>query len=133
LARILQQQVDRTDVLIHFLAELVVAVEQHRDQRTAPRHHDCDVQAAVLVGGRVNRSPHLCGHEGVARGPVDGEALLGQAGGGVTQLPLGASGQRDVRAIPGEEPGRPKADATPSTDHDGPLSTQNLLHCTPSR
>ncbi len=131
LTGVFQQQVDGTHVLVDFLAELIVAVEEDGDQRASAGHHDGDMQAPLLVRGGIHGGPHLIGHERVTGHPGHRESLVRQSGRGVTELLLGPPGQGDLRSVPGQQAGGPKADTTAATDHDGPFPTENLLHSTP--
>ena len=86
-----------------------------------------DALESASAGGWASQHGLRQGNGG--RLPV--QSVLRQPGGGVTEFLLGASGQGDRCAVSSEKPGGPKADTAATTDHDGPLPIQNLLHCTP--
>ena len=108
-ARVLQREVDGSDVGVDLPAELVVVEQQHRPDRAAARYDDRDVEAALVVGRRVHGVAHRCPVERVAGRPGDLEPLVGQPGDGVAERALGPAHDGDVGAVAGEQPRRHRA------------------------
>ena len=99
LPRVFQQEVDRHHVQVDLVPELVVFEQQNRLDRPTAGYHHRDVQLALIVRRRVDRGAHGVAIGGVADGVANRESLLGEPGGRVPQLLLGAAGDRHSGAV----------------------------------
>ena len=124
---VLQQQEHGLDVVAHLVDETVVIPQQDRPESGLPRHDDSHVQLAVLRRV-IDRCRNLRTVVGIGREVRHLAPLLGQRGGGIDELLLGASRDGDVRTVSRQHPGRPEPDPASATEHNGALTRERLFH-----
>ena len=87
-----------------------------------------DVQAALVVGGRLDCSPDLGGVEGIGDEALDVQAFVGEAALNVTEPRFGAAHDRDHSAVAGQQPGGGGTDPAASAGDDGPTARKLVRH-----